>query len=282
MHSIASARAWAARQFRQSGVDAPALASDLLLGFALGRDRVYILAHAAEGVPDAAWRLYGSLVRRHAGGEPLQYLIGEREFFGLDFSVTPAVLIPRPETEILVEAALRLAPGPDMRYADVGTGSGCVAVSVACRLPASSGWATDISGAALEVACANAARHGVLGRVRFIRADLLECFRPGPLFDMILSNPPYVALEDYDTLSSGVRDHEPRGALVGGRDGLDCYRRLGPGAAPRLAPGGRLLLEVGRGQAGRVRRLMEGAGLAAEEAIGDLQGIPRCLVFRKE
>lgn len=284
MRTIEKARAWAMDAFKRAGVESPVLSSDLLLGFVAGCDRVYVLSHAEENLPEGAWEHYRSLVLRHSKGEPLQYLTGEREFYGLDFHVTPAVLIPRPETEILVEAAIaiiRKRPGSDRMFADVGTGSGCIAVSVAHEVPSSRGWATDISGRALEIAYRNALRHNVSERIQFVRTDLLECFCREPVFDMVLSNPPYVPLEEYNTLPAGVRDYEPRRALSGGRDGLDFYRRLAPAAGPRLKPGGYILFEAGSGQADGIGRVIEEEGLVLQDILNDLQGIPRCLIARK-
>lgn len=284
MQTIEKARAWAIDAFRRAGVESSVLSSDLLLGFITGRERVYVLSHPEEDLPEGDWEYFRSLVLRHTKGEPLQYLIGAREFFGLDFQVTPAVLIPRPETEILVEAALGIIRNTfvsGVTFADVGTGSGCIAVSVVHEVPSSRGWATDISGKALEIASRNAVRHGVSERLQFVRADLLSCFRGKPVFDMILSNPPYVPLEEYDTLPSGVRDYEPRRALSGGPDGLDSYRRLMPAAGLRLKPGGFFLLEAGAGQADGITRLAEKEGLETKEILNDLQGIPRCIIARK-
>ena len=284
MQTIEQAREWAIDAFRRTGVESSVLSSDLLLGFVTGRDRVYVLSHAEENLREEDWEHYRSLVLRHAKGEPLQYLTGEREFFGLDFHVTPAVLIPRPETEILVEAALgiiRKRPGPNIMFVDVGTGSGCIAVSVAHEVPSCRGWATDISGQALEVARKNAARHKVSAQIQFIRADLLDCFHGRSFFDLILCNPPYVPLEEYNMLPAGVRDYEPRQALFGGWYGLDFYRRLAPAARLRLKPGGFILFEAGAGQADGIARLIEKEGLELKEILNDLQGIPRCLVTRK-
>jgi release factor glutamine methyltransferase len=283
MQTMAEARAWAMDEFRHAGVESSALASDLLLGFVTGRDRIYVLSHTEEKLSDAFWSQYRALVLRHAKGEPLQYLTGEREFYGLDFRVTPAVLIPRPETEILVGAVLRIIQGnynSGMKFVDVGTGSGCIAVSIAHSVPLSNGWATDISKQALEIAHLNASRHGVSGRIQFVQADLLECFSRKPAFDFILSNPPYVTLEEYDTLPSSVRDYEPHRALLGGGDGLDLYRRFIPEVLPRLKPGGFLLLESGAGQAERIGRIIEKEGLVLQEVLDDLQKIPRCLIAR--
>ena len=284
MQTIEQARAWAIDAFKRAGVESSVLSSDLLLGFVTGRDRVYVLSHAEDNLPEGDWEYYRSLVLRHAKGEPLQYLTGEREFFGLDFHVTPEVLIPRPETEILVEAALgiiRERLGSSVTFVDVGTGSGCIAVSVAHEVPSCRGWATDISAQALEVARKNALRHKVLAQIQFVRADLLDCFHGKSFFDLILCNPPYVPLEEYNPLPTGVRNYEPRQALFGGRDGLDFYRRMAPAARPRLKPGGFVLFEAGAGQAEGIARLIEKEGLELQEIFNDLQGIPRCLVTRK-
>lgn len=282
--TLAKARLWAADELRRAGAESCALSADILLGFVLGRDRVYLLCHGEDALSAEDWRLYRSSVLRHAQGEPLQYLIGQREFYGLDFRVTPSVLIPRPETEILVEAALEIARGqllPCVKYVDVGTGSGCIAVTMARHLPEAAGYATDISGAAIAIAKSNAQRHGITAKIAFIRTDLLDCFAAEPFFDLILSNPPYVELDGYDTLARGVRDYEPHLALFGGRDGLDVFRRLAPEVSSRLKPGGFLLLEIGAGQLGGVERLMGSEGLLPEKSLNDLQGIPRCVVFRK-
>ncbi len=284
VQTIEQARTWAIDEFKRAGVESSVLSSDLLLGFVTGRDRVYVLSHAGEVLPERDWEYYRALVLRHAKGEPLQHLTGEREFFGLDFHVTPAVLIPRPETEILVEAALGIIRenlGFSVMFVDVGTGSGCIAVSVAHGVPSCRGWATDISGQALEVARKNAVRHGVLAQIQFVRADLLDCFHGKSFFDLILCNPPYIPLGEYNALPAGVRDYEPRQALFGGLDGLDFYRRMVPAARLRLKPGGFVLFEAGAGQADGIARLIEKEGLELQEILNDLQGIPRCFIARK-
>lgn len=265
-------------------MESPALTADLLLGLTLGWDRVRILSHTEDSVPEEAWHRMQDLVCRRAKGEPLQYLTGEKEFYGLVFQVTPDVLIPRPETEILVEKALELIRStslPRTRFADIGAGSGCIAISVAHDIPSAIGWAVDSSAAALRVARRNARRHGVNERILLVHADLLGCFPPKPCLDFILCNPPYVAFEDCDSLPSEVRDHEPHEALFGGRSGLDIYRRLIPEVSSRLLSGGYLLLELGAGQAMRVGQLVEAEGLSLEMLVNDLQGIPRCLVGQK-
>jgi len=283
MYTVASARAWAVEELKRSRIESPALTADLLLGFVLGWERVGILSRPEHCVGQEAWSGFQNLVRRRAKGEPLQYLTGEREFYGLAFRVTPDVLIPRPETELLVEKAIDLIRSSGLhqaRFLDVGTGSGCIAVSVAHEIPASLGWAVDSSSAALRIARENAVRNHVEERLLLIQADLLECFPPESCFDFILCNPPYIPLGEYDSLPSEVRDYEPHDALFGGESGLEIYSRLIPEVASRLASGGYLLLEAGAGQAERVGQFVEGAGLLLEMVVNDLQGIPRCLVGR--
>jgi release factor glutamine methyltransferase len=282
MHTVASARAWALEEFKQARVRSPEISADLLLGLVLGWDRVRVLSHREEAVADKDWMRFQELVLQRLKGEPLQYLRGEQEFFGLSFEVSPDVLIPRPETEVLVEKAIDLirenSPS-GCRLLDVGTGSGCIAITIAHEVPSSIPIGTDVSISALRIARRNAARHRAC--VQFIQSDLLECFHPRPCFDFIVSNPPYVALRECDTLPSEVRNYEPHGALFGGNSGMEIYDRLIPEAPPRLATGGFLLVEAGAGQSERIGRIIERAGLTLEEVIDDLQGIPRCLVGRK-
>jgi len=285
MRTVGETRAWALGELKRAGIDAPALTADLLTGCALGWDRVRILSHPEQEIDDAARELVRDLVRRRAGGEPLQYLTGEQEFYGLAFRVTPAVLVPRPETEFLVEQAIALMrrrASAGVRFADIGTGSGCIAVSVARHVPGALGWAVDISAAALAVARENARRHGVADRIRFVRSDFLACFPEKPCLDFVLCNPPYVALDDYDSLPPEVKNHEPHEALFGGPTGMDPVRRLVPEAAARLAAGGSLLLEAGAGQAEEIARLMENEGLSLHPVVNDLQGIPRCLIGTRD
>jgi release factor glutamine methyltransferase len=247
----------------------------------LGWDRTRLLGRIHDLLPAKAEETFAALVRRRAAGEPLQYVTGEREFYGLRFKVTPSVLIPRPETELLVETAVELARPLQgaIRCADVGTGSGCIAISLVREVSAARCLATDVSPSALAVARENAARHlAEAAQVEFVCADLLECFGERPAFDLILSNPPYVSTADAELLPSSIRDFEPLAALHAGESGLEIYRRLIPQAARRLFPGGYLLLEVGAGQASEVSALAEGAGFLPGRIVHDLQGIPRCVV----
>jgi len=228
--------------------------------------------------------LYRALVARRAGREPLQYLTGVQEFWSLAFEVTPAVLIPRPETEGIIEAFLRLNRAPDPVVLDIGTGSGCLAVAVAHELPGARVHASDVSEEALRVARRNAAVHGVSERVRFRRGDLFEPERGRGLegaVDFILSNPPYVADEDLDGLMPEVRDHEPRSALAAGPDGLFVHRRLAAGAADFLKPGAYFIAEIGRGQETPLRDLYRDHARLELIAIDpDLAGVPRVLIAR--
>jgi release factor glutamine methyltransferase len=284
MHTVASARSWAIEELKRYHVESPVLTADILLGFVLGWDRVRVLSHPEHPVREEVWAGFQDMVCRRARGEPIQYLTGTREFYGLVFRVTPDVLIPRPETELMVEKAvdlIRSSQNPQVRFLDVGTGSGCIAVSVAREIPSSIGWAVDLSKAALLIARDNAMRNGVAGRILMVQSDLLKCFPGKPLFDFILCNPPYIPLEECDSLPAEVRDHEPHRALFAGESGLEVYGRLIPQASTRLASGGYLLLEVGAGQDERVGQLVEEAGLCLEMTVEDLRGIPRCIVGRK-
>lgn len=242
----------------------PALDARLLLGHVLGRDHAYLVAHDDEPLSSDALAAYDALLQRAAAGEPIPYLLGHAPFMGLEFVVSPAVLIPRPETEQLVEAALEWARGREpLGVVDVGTGSGCIAVSLATRL-AGTVVAVDVSAAALAVAAANVARHAP-GRVHLLRGDLLTALAPG--FDLITANLPYVAADEWPTLPIGVKSYEPALALDGGRDGLDLIQSLLPQAAARLRPGGLLLLEVGWRQGQAVAELARAAFTGVAVAV---------------
>jgi release factor glutamine methyltransferase len=233
------------------------------------------------------WQSYFALVARRAAGTPVQYLTGHQEFWGLDFEVTPDVLIPRPETEHVVEVALaRLAARAieTLRVADVGTGSGCLAVALAAELPRARIFATDISAAALNVARRNAAKHGVATRIEFLECNLLDAFlrdgtaraaAPDVALDLIVSNPPYVALADAASLPREVRDHEPAAALFAGESGLDVYGPLIRQAEKLLAPGGLLVVELGCSAADHVGTLLSSPVWRDVAVADDLAGIAR-------
>jgi release factor glutamine methyltransferase len=263
--------------------DQAAIDAEVLARAAAGWDRAAYLARRDEPADAAIASRLESYIRRREAREPVAYILGTREFWGLDFLVTPAVLIPRPETEFIVEAALaRLADrARAWRIADVGTGSGCLAVALAVEQPHARITATDISADALAVARANAERHDVGNRIDLVRTSLLDAVA-GP-FDLIVANPPYVPRAHGPTLSPDVRDHEPDAGLYGGgEDGLDEIRALVAQASTRLAPGGWLQMEFGFGQGDAVRAAVETAGgLDLVEILRDLQGHERTLVARR-
>jgi release factor glutamine methyltransferase len=285
-------------RLRAANVPSHTLAAELLLMHALGRDRTWLYTYPEAVLDPTASEKYFALVARRASGEPTQYLTGKQEFWGLEFEVTPDVLIPRPETEHVIEVALeRLgprgikvnlatsAPTPPLRIADVGTGSGCIAVALACELPHAEIVATDISVEALEVAKRNAMRHGVADRVHFLQSDLLESFyQPlatshSPLaFDLIASNPPYIARHEAADLPREVRDHEPDAALFGGPTGAEFYARIIRQSAELLRPGGILVLELGHDSAAHVGgHLSSRSDWADVRITNDLAGIPRVI-----
>ncbi len=261
--------------------DAEALLLQVLKRKEPDKNRAWLIAHEDEPLaPDAA-AVLGALVKRRRTGEPIQYITGETEFYGLNFRVNRDVLIPRPETEHLVEKAIALAAGfVRPRIVDVGAGSGAIAVALAARLPAAQMTATEISASALTVARENAKRNGVAERVRFLEGDLLAPVA-GERFDLIVSNPPYVAEGDRDTLSVEVRAYEPAQALFAGADGLAIYRRLIPAAFSALVPGGFAVLEIGYGQQEPVGPLLAGAGFKEVDFTADLQGIARVATARR-
>lgn len=288
---------------RLAAADVPSapLAAELLLMHALGRDRTWLYTHAAAAIDSGAGEKYFAFIARRGAGEPVQYITGTQEFWGLEFEVTPAVLIPRPETEHVIEVALerigvarRNAP---LRIADVGTGSGCIAVALAKELRQAEIIATDISPGALEVAQRNAARHNVADRIHFVATDLIAAFshesRPtnhlSPVtnqqsqpFDLIASNPPYVALTDAPTLAREVRDHEPPLALYGGASGTEIYMRVIEQSQALLKSGGSLVMELGYGAAEEVRAMVESQSAFANIRItNDLAGIPRVLAANR-
>jgi release factor glutamine methyltransferase len=259
---------------------------EVLARHVLGWDRATLLLRRDEPAPGTFESGLATLVSRRAVREPVAYITGTREFWGLDFEVTPAVLIPRPETELVVERALAAldsetsATLPAAVVVDVGTGSGCLAVALARERPALTVVATDVSGEALAIARRNAVRHGVATRVHLVRGDLLTAFAHRPLADLIVSNPPYVPDESPD-VAADVRATEPPGALFSGPDGLDHIERLVAAALAVVRPGGHLIFELGSGQAKAVRALMVACGWLDVELWPDLQGIPRVAVARR-
>jgi release factor glutamine methyltransferase len=263
------------------GIEAAGLEACVLFEHAAGIGRAALLAGGREPVAPEAAQRYERLLAQRARRMPLAYVTGEREFWSLRLRVDRRVLVPRPETETLVEAALeRLGPGA--RVADVGTGSGAIVIALARELGAGAFFGTDRSAAAIEVARANAADNGLAGRIEFFTGDLLAPLRGLPgLLDALVSNPPYIPTGEIDGLQAEVRDFEPRAALDGGPDGLALIGRIIAGAPRLLRGGGWLLLEVGAGQADAVRGLLRGGGFEDISTRRDLAGIERVVAARR-
>jgi release factor glutamine methyltransferase len=258
-----------------AGVSAPRLTAEVLLATALGRDRSYLYAHPEEELAAAVFACFETWTAERIEGRPTQYITGRQEFYGREFLVTPDVLIPRPETEHLVETALRLAPEA-RSILDVGCGSGAIAITLSLEMQRPV-WACDVSPPALRLARDNARRLGA--PVGFALGDLASAFASQSL-DLLISNPPYVAESDRASLPREVRDYEPRLALFAGPEGLDIYRRLVVDAERVLKPGGRLTVELGCGQAEAVRRMLTPCW-GDIEVVSDLAGIPRVLAACK-
>ena len=259
------------------------LDAQLLVGFALGRDRLYLLTHPDEEISEEKTREIRMLSQKRRSGLPLQHITGRQEFMGLDFNVGPQVLIPRPDTEILVEEAIGdLKNFESPRILDIGTGSGAIAVSLAKYLPQSNVYAVDISKDALDTAKKNAVSNGVEKSIKFLLGSLFDPIeKMGEKFDAIVSNPPYIPRGDIETLQREVAAHEPRGALDGGTDGLDFYRIIAGQAQGFLKPEGRIYLEVGFDQAAEVENLLKKVKCRGQSCynnilrIKDLAGIER-------
>ncbi len=255
--------------------------AELLLMNLLGINRAWLVANAHAEIGFEHWEPYDALLERRYGGEPIQYITGECEFYGLPFKVTRDVLIPRPETEHLVEKVIEAAQGFTRPHiVDVGTGSGAIAVALAHHLVNADLTAIDLSGPALAVAGENARRNGVEDRIRFLEGDLLGPVA-GERFDFVVSNPPYVPHTDRALIAVEVREYEPAVALFGGEDGLDVYRRLIPAAFAVLVPGGWFAAEMGFSQGPDIEGLFRSAGFAKVELAADLQGIPRVVSARR-
>jgi release factor glutamine methyltransferase len=299
-------------RLREKQVASYTLAAELLLLHVVGRDRAWLYAHPEEAIGSQELDTYLCLVDRRANGEPTQHLTGKQEFWSLEFEVTPDVLIPRPETEHVVEVALdRLAlrelragrpqktDGEGFLIADIGTGSGCLAIALAKELPAATLYATDISLPALAVARRNALRHGVANRIHFLEADLSRPLAsdfssarsafdatapstPGESgFDLIVSNPPYIPARDANTLAREVRDHEPAIALYGGDEGYELYAGLITLAGRHLKPGGIFVAELGDDSLPAVQPLLDGREWTAVGVSNDLAGIPRVIAAER-
>ena len=267
-----------------AGVDAPRLDAELLLAFAAGvtREGLYTKSIIVDG---ELRERYAALIGLRVSRMPLAYIIGRREFYSLEFEVSPEVLIPRPETETLVTAALEeLTARPTANVIDLGTGSGAIALAIAVNATHARVTATDISAQALEIAAQNARRLGVHARVDFRRADcwdILDADRALERYDLVVANPPYIREDEINALAPEVRDFEPRIALAGGTDGLDFYRRIAAGACEHLAAEGVAIVEVGAGQASDVAAIFRAAGFSDIAIVDDLAGIPRVVKARR-
>ncbi len=276
--------------FEEKGVDEARRTAELLLAHALAARRIDLYMRFEQPMRDDELERFRSSVRRRLTGEPVQYILGETEFYGLPFHVSPGVLIPRPETEHLVEAAIdflrpiaasMLPEGRAPRVLDIGTGSGCIAIAVARHVPGARIVAVDVSSAALEVARANASLNAVDEAVEFIEGDVLADERAvfrGP-YDLVLSNPPYIAAADVATLQREVREHEPHTALTDNGDGLTFYRRIALLLRAMCAGGGGCFLEIGYGQHDAVRDIFVAAGFPPPSFISDYSSIPRVAVI---
>jgi release factor glutamine methyltransferase len=286
-------------QLESRHVPSASLAAELMLMHTLGRDRTWLYAYPEHELDATTHERYLSLIARRASGVPTQHLTSHQEFWGLDFEVTPDVLIPRPETEHVIEVALEClgaTPGgsappnnPALRIADVGTGSGCIAIALAHELPSAMITATDISAPALEVARRNAARHDLSSHIDFIECNMLDALlhesrltnHESRLLDVIVSNPPYIARREAATLPVEVREHEPEAAVFGGETGTEMYAPLIAQAAVLLKPGGILVLELGHNSAEHVSRLLNTPEWSAVTLTNDLAGIKRVASARR-
>lgn len=278
--TLAAARQALAEKFRLAGINSADADARLLITRALGIDRAALIANGERALGVDEIKVIDALAGRRLKREPVARIFGLKEFWSLSLHISPAVLVPRPETETVVEAALDfIVRGglrmESLRVLDIGTGSGALLLALLSELPNAYGTGTDISTPALGVARVNAERHALASRCTFVTCDIAAGL-PGP-FDLIVSNPPYVAHDDIATLAPEVRDHDPVLALDGGSDGLNGYRAIAKDARRLLAPGGRLIVELGAGQEPAVQALFTNAGLTVSAARNDLAGIPRAL-----
>lgn len=279
--NIAEALREASQILQRAGVPEARREAGSLLSFIIAKDRTFLISHAEDQLDELSLNPFSEAVRRRAAGEPLQYITGVQDFFGREFRVTPDVLIPRPETELLVEAALEVV-NPAPFICDVGTGSGCIAETLLCEISQARAVALDKSPGALEVAKLNAGSLSVADRVIFLVSDCFESLDPSEYqFDLIASNPPYVSAEVLDGLQREVRDHEPLVALSPGRDGLSLIRRLLLESPAFLKTNGYLIMEIGFDQGEQVQSLIDNGVWHLLELRPDLQGIPRIVVLQK-
>lgn len=268
--------------FEKSGVPNPRLDVELLLAHALKLRRMDLYLQFERELTEGELTILRPMVKRRAAREPLQHIVGTVDFHGVELIVSPAALVPRHETEQLVEAAVSLL-GKESRASvlDVGTGTGAILLAIVHAIPGARGVGVDVSGGALELAKANAEKTGLAARIEFRQGDLFEAMKPGEAFDLLVSNPPYIPTGEIPKLQPEVQQ-DPREALDGGADGLDVIRRLISQGATHLAPGGWLLIEIGHDQAPRVKPLLEENGWIEIRFVNDLQGIARIAQARKK
>lgn len=282
MWTIAEILKEATSELDSGGVPEARREAGALLSFILNRDRTFLISHAEDSIDENSLVRLREFVERRAAGEPLQYITGVQDFYGREFRVTPDVLIPRPETELLVEAALQIIGDTAPFICDVGTGSGCIAVTLLCEIAAARAVLIDKSPAALEIAKLNAQNHSVADRALFVVSDCFNSLDSRDYeFDLIVSNPPYVAETALSGLQREVRDHEPLVALSPGGDGLSVIRRLIDEGPAFIKPNGHMLMEIGFDQGEKVEGLIDGSAWSLREIRPDLQGIPRILVLQK-
>jgi release factor glutamine methyltransferase len=278
---LRQALSWAVDHLDSADVGSPRLNAEVLLMFVLGVNRAYLYAHPERELTPEEKSRYEDVLAQRATGMPSQYITGHQEFWGLDFVVSPAVLIPRPETEHLVESVLELAREVrQLKMVDVGTGSGCIALALAHELKGADMYAVDASADALEIARANAARLQLDGRIHFVQSDVLAALAGSSDFDFVVSNPPYVGFGEADKVQKSVRDFEPRMAVFAGEQGLDIIAPLISQAHGVLKAGGWLALEIGYSMCDSVLNLLESEMWEKIRVVPDLQGIPRVIVAR--
>ena len=271
----------------QKGVDSPRLQTELLLAHVLKQPRMQLYLNFERVLSPVELDALRSLVKRRSQREPLQHIVGSTSFCGLEVAVTPAVLVPRPETELLAELGwsflqqLSASNQGPICAADIGTGSGCIAIALAVKCPSVQVYAVDISNQALEITRQNARDHGVIARLECVQGDRLTALPPGTRFDLIVSNPPYIPTAEIETLDPEVRNHDPRQALDGGLDGLDFYRYFAAQAGPWLKPRGKLMLEFGDDQAQPIGQIFEEQKWIVERVAEDYTQRPRILIVKQ-
>ena len=281
MPTIAETLKAASLQLKHAEVPNDILDAQTLLAYTINQDRTYLIIHFNDPLSEETINKYQSFITRRTTGEPLQYITGRQEFFGLEFEVNPAVLIPRPETELIIEETLLLAKNiAQPLIIDACTGSGCIAIALARELENAVIIATDISAEALQVASRNAAKHGVENRINFIHCDLLSGIPKNTKADLIVSNPPYIAPEEIATLQREVRDWEPHNALTDYADGLNFYRRLLVEAGEFLQPEGYLIFEMGYEQVEIITSYVDRKFWSEPKILLDLQGIARTMILQ--